>query len=49
MARLWASQGKPIEARETLRAIFDWFTEGHDTCDLREVKALLDELSPGDR
>jgi adenylate cyclase len=47
LARLWASQGRQIEARDTLGVIYDWFTEGHDTRDLREAKALLDELSPG--
>jgi predicted ATPase len=44
MARLWQDQGKPYQARELLAPIYDWFTEGFDTRDLKEVKALLDEL-----
>jgi predicted ATPase len=45
MARLWRDQGKPDEARELLAPIYAWFTEGFDTRDLREAKALLDELA----
>ena len=45
MARLWRDQGKRKEARELLAAIYGWFTEGFDTLDLKEAKALLDELS----
>jgi len=45
-ARLWAMQGRRREAHEVLQEIYDWFTEGHDTRDLREAKALLDELAP---
>jgi predicted ATPase len=45
MARLWRNQGKRDEARELLAPIYGWFTEGFDTLDLKEAKALLDELS----
>jgi len=45
MARLWRDQGKPQQARELLAPIYGWFTEGFDTLDLREAKALLEELS----
>jgi TOMM system kinase/cyclase fusion protein len=45
LARLWQQQGKRDEARELLGPIYGWFTEGFDTADLREAKALLDELS----
>jgi class 3 adenylate cyclase/predicted ATPase len=45
LGRLWKRQGKPREARQMLSAIYAWFTEGHDTPDLREAKALLAELS----
>jgi class 3 adenylate cyclase/predicted ATPase len=45
MARLWRDQGKPDEARELLAPIYGWFTEGFDTLDLKEAKALLDELA----
>jgi predicted ATPase len=45
MARLWRDQGKPQQARELLAPIYGWFTEGFDTRDLREAKALLDALS----
>ena len=44
LARLLATQGHRDEARSILSAIYDWFTEGFDTADLREAKALLDEL-----
>jgi predicted ATPase len=44
MARLWCSQGKPQQARDLLAPVYGWFTEGFDTCDLKEAKALLDEL-----
>ena len=43
MARLRRDQGKPDEARDLL-AVYGWFTEGFDTLDLKEAKALLDEL-----
>jgi predicted ATPase len=45
LARLWIDQGKRTEARELLAPIYGWFTEGFDTPDLKEAKALLDELS----
>jgi predicted ATPase/class 3 adenylate cyclase len=44
LARLWQQQGKAIEARELLAPIYGWFTEGFDTADLREAKALLEAL-----
>ena len=44
LARLWQSQGKTAEARQKLVAIYRWFTEGFDTQDLQEAKALLEEL-----
>ena len=44
MARLWRDQGKRDEARALLAPIDGWFTEGFDTLDLKEAKALLDEL-----
>jgi len=45
MARLWRDQGKREEARALLAPVYGWFTEGFDTLDLREAKALLDELA----
>ncbi len=45
LARLLASQGKREEARAMLAEIYTWFTEGFDTADLKEAKALLDELT----
>jgi len=45
LARLWQSQGKDREARELLAPIYNWFTEGFDTHDLRVAKALLEQLS----
>jgi predicted ATPase len=45
MARLWRDQGKPTEGRDLLAPIYGWFTEGFDTFDLKEAKALLDELA----
>ncbi len=44
MARLWRSQGKRDVARDLLAPVYGWFTEGFDTIDLKEAKALLDEL-----
>jgi class 3 adenylate cyclase/predicted ATPase len=44
MARLWRDQGKPQQAHDLLAPVYGWFTEGFDTCDLKEAKALLDEL-----
>ena len=53
MAQLWLAmqgvpardQGKVQQARELLPPVYDWFTEGFDTRDLKEAKALLDELA----
>jgi predicted ATPase len=45
MARLWRDQGKRDEARELLAPVYGWFTEGFETLDLKEARALLDELS----
>ena len=45
MARLWRDQGKRQQARELLAPVYGWFTEGFDTLDLKEAKALLDELA----
>jgi len=44
MPRLWREQGRRDEARELLASVYNWFTEGFDTLDLKEAKALLDEL-----
>jgi predicted ATPase len=45
MARLWRDQGKRDEARELLAPVYGWFTEGFNTLDLKEAKALLGELA----
>ena len=45
LARLWRDQGKPQQARELLAPVYGWFTEGFDTRDLKEAKALLEELA----
>jgi predicted ATPase len=45
LARLWRDQGKRQQARELLAPVYGWFTEGFDTLDLKEAKALLDELA----
>ena len=45
LSRLWQQQGKRTEARDLLAPVYGWFTEGFDTADLQEAKALLDELS----
>ena len=45
LARLWHSQGKTAEARDLLAPVYGWFTEGLDTADPRDAKALLDELA----
>ena len=42
---LWRGQGKPSQARDVLEPVYDWFTEGFDTPDLKEAKALLDDLA----
>ena len=44
LARLWQQQGKRQEARQLLGDVYNWFTEGFDTADLKDAKALLDEL-----
>jgi predicted ATPase len=45
LARLWQRQDKKDDARQMLAAIYGWFTEGFDTKDLQEAKALLQELA----
>jgi predicted ATPase len=45
LARLWQRQGKRAEAYELLAPVYDWFTEGFDTADIQEAKALLDVLA----
>ncbi len=45
LSRLWDQQGKKKEAQQMLKETYDWFTEGFDTADLKEAKALLEELS----
>ena len=47
LARLWQQQGKRQEAHDLLAPIYHWFTEGFDTADLKDAKALLDELEDG--
>jgi predicted ATPase len=44
LARLWQQQGKRDEARQVLAEVYNWFTEGFDTADLKDAKALLDAL-----
>jgi predicted ATPase len=44
LARLWAEQGRRAEAHDLLAPVYGWFTEGFDTADLKDAKALLDEL-----
>ena len=45
LARLWQRSGRSGEARELLAPLYNWFTEGFDTADLKEAKTLLDELT----
>ena len=45
LSRLWQQQGKRVEAYEVLAPIYGWFTEGFDTADLQEAKALLEALT----
>lgn len=45
LARLWQEQGKQDEAQQLLAEIYGWFTEGFETKDLQEAKALLVELA----
>ena len=44
LSRLWQKQGKKVEARQMLAEVYGWFTEGFDTVDLKDAKALLEEL-----
>jgi predicted ATPase len=44
LARLWQRQGKRSDAHQLLAPVYGWFTEGFDTADLQEAKALLDVL-----
>ena len=46
LARIWHDQGKPQQARELLAPVYGWFTEGFDTLDLKEAKALLVSCTP---
>ena len=45
LTRLWQRQGKRDDARELLTPVYEWFTEGFDTADLIDARALLDELT----
>jgi predicted ATPase len=45
LARLWGEQGRRAEAQDLLAPVYAWFTEGFDTANLKEAKALLDELT----
>ena len=45
LARLWGEQGRRTEARDLVAPVYSWFTEGFDTADLKEAKALLDQLA----
>jgi predicted ATPase len=45
LARLWRNQGQHQKARKLLAPVYGWFTEGFDTADLKDAKALLDELA----
>jgi predicted ATPase len=45
LARLWTEQGQRSKARDLLAPVYDWFTEGFDTPDLKDAKALLEELA----
>jgi predicted ATPase len=45
LARLRRDQGRHAEARDLLAPVYGWFTEGFDTADLKDAKALLDELA----
>jgi predicted ATPase len=46
LARLWRDHGKVQQARELLAPVYGWFTEGHNTRDLKDAKALLEEFAP---
>ena len=45
LSRLWQGQGRVEEARQKLAHVYDWFSEGFDTSDLKEARALLVELA----
>jgi predicted ATPase len=45
LARLWSEQGRRLDAHELLARIYGWFTKGFDTADLKDAKALLDQLA----
>jgi predicted ATPase len=45
LARLWRDRGKRRQARDLLAPVYGWFSEGFDTLDLKQAKALLDELA----
>jgi len=45
LARLWRDQGRRAEAHDLLAPVYGWFAEGFDTLDLKEAKALLEELA----
>jgi predicted ATPase len=47
LARLWQQEGRDVEGRELLAPVYEWFTEGFDTKDLKDAKALLGELTEG--
>ena len=47
LSRLWQQQGKRAEAYERLAPLYAWFTEGFDTADLQEARALLEALGKG--
>ena len=46
LARLWRDQGKTQQAGELLAPVYEWFSEGFDTRDLKEANALLEEQRP---
>jgi predicted ATPase len=46
LARVWRSEGKVQQARQLLAPVYGWFTEGFETLDLKEAKALLAKLAP---
>ena len=45
LSRLWQQQGKQVEAHDLLVPVYNWFTEGFDTADLKDAKILLEELA----
>ena len=48
LSRLWQAQGREPQARELLAPVYEWFTEGLDTPDLREANELLNQLDASD-